>query len=135
MDDTAHTFETNSISVRDFPPNKLNLSLFGAWRTDRLLSGEKRGPGSIPFNTKCHARWGDKIIGSQASSSLFSCLIPLSPCGYRSHTAALRTIMLGMQRTQTKEINRSISYFRAGIMQYIFRRTLSTPALLPSAAV
>jgi hypothetical protein len=79
MDDTANTFETNSISVRDFLPNKLNLSLFGAWRSDRLLSGEKRGPGSIPFNTKWHARCGEKIIGSQASSSLFSCVIPLSP--------------------------------------------------------
>lgn len=36
MDDTANTFETNSISVRDFLPNKLNLSLFGAWQTDCL---------------------------------------------------------------------------------------------------
>jgi hypothetical protein len=79
MDDTANTFETNSISVPDFLPNKLNLSLFGAWRTDRLLSGEKKGPGSIPFNRKCHARCAEKIIGSQASSSLFSCVIPLSP--------------------------------------------------------
>jgi hypothetical protein len=79
MDDTANTFETNSISVRDFLPNKLNLSPFGAWRTDRLLSGEKRGPGSIPLNIKCNARFGEKIIRSQASSSLFSCVIPLSP--------------------------------------------------------
>ena len=74
MDDTANTSETTTIFVRDFLPNKLNLSPFGAWQTNRLLWVGSRGVAGgrdsgldLSLNIKCMARCGEKIIRSQAA--------------------------------------------------------------------
>jgi hypothetical protein len=92
MDDTANTSETTTISVRDFLPNKLNLSPFGAWQTNRLLWGGSRAggiPGSISLNIKCIARCGEKIIRSQAlllySHTSFSVYRTVCRCQATAH--------------------------------------------------